>query len=75
VNIGTGIETNVKDLYEIIKRHAGGPGKAVHAPPRDGELRRSVLSVALAEKVLDWKPLKRLSDGLAETVDFFRSRP
>jgi UDP-glucose 4-epimerase len=75
VNIGTGIETNVNDLYGIIKRHAGGPGQAVHAPPRDGELRRSALSVALAEKMLDWKPLKRLSDGLAETVDFFRSRP
>ena len=75
VNIGTGVETNVNDLYEIIKDHAGGPGRAVHAPPRDGELRRSVLSVALAEAVLRWKPLTRLSDGLAETVDFFRSRP
>jgi len=74
VNIGTGVETNVNDLYAIIKRHAGGPGKAVHAPPRDGELRRSVLSVALAERVLGWSPKKRLTDGLAETVDFFRSR-
>ena len=75
VNIGTGLETNVNDLYTIIKRHAGGPGTAVHAPPRDGELQRSVLSVALAEKVLGWKPRTVLSDGLAETVDFFRSRP
>ena len=75
VNIGTGLETNVNDLYAIIKRHAGGPGTAVHAPPRDGELQRSVLSVALAEKVLGWKPRTVLSDGLAETVDFFRSRP
>ena len=75
VNIGTGLETNVNDLYAIIKRHAGGPGTAVHAPPRDGELQRSVLSVALAEKVLGWKPRASLSDGLAETVDFFRSRP
>jgi UDP-glucose 4-epimerase len=74
VNIGTGVETNVNDLYAIIKRHAGGPGKAVHAVPRDGELRRSVLSAALAERVLGWKPQTRLSDGLAQTVDFFRSR-
>ncbi|HET9061660.1 MAG TPA: NAD-dependent epimerase/dehydratase family protein [Candidatus Binatia bacterium] len=75
VNIGTGVETNVNDLYAIIKRHAGGPGKAVHAAPRDGELRRSVLSAALAERVLGWKPRTTLTDGLAETVDFFRSRP
>jgi len=75
VNIGTGVETNVNDLYAVIKRHAGGPGKAVHAEPRDGELRRSVLSAALAERVLGWKPGTSWSDGLAETVDFFRSRP
>jgi UDP-glucose 4-epimerase len=75
VNIGTGTETNVNDLFAILKRHAGGPGKAVHAAARDGELRRSVLSIALAGKVLGWKPRTSLSDGLAETVDFFRSRP
>jgi UDP-glucose 4-epimerase len=74
VNVGTGIETNVNDLYALIKRHAGGPGKAVHAAPRDGELLRSVLSPELAERVLGWTPSVRLVDGLAETVDFFRSR-
>ena len=75
VNIGTGIETNVNDLYAVIKRHAGGPGKAVHAEARPGELRRSVLSPALAEQALGWKPRVGLAEGLAETVDFFRTRP
>jgi UDP-glucose 4-epimerase len=75
VNIGTGIETNVNDLYAIIKRHAGGAGKAVHAGARDGEVLRSVVSPVLAERVLGWKPLTALADGLGETVDFFRSRP
>ena len=74
VNIGTGKETNVNELYDVIKRHAGGPGKAVHAAARDGELRRSVLDVSMAARVLDWKPSISLADGLAETVDFFRSR-
>ena len=75
VNIGTGRETNVNELYAVIKRHAGGPGKAVHAAPRDGELRRSVLDVAMAARVLGWKSTVTLADGLAKTVDFFRSRP
>jgi UDP-glucose 4-epimerase len=75
VNIGTGAETNVNDLYAAIKRHAGGKGEARHAAPRDGELRRSVLSIELAERVLGWKPSVRLGDGLGDTVDFFRSRP
>lgn len=75
VNIGTGIETNVNELFAVIKRHAGGAGRAVHAAARDGELRRSVLAVAHAERVLGWKPGVRLADGLEDTVDFFRSRP
>ena len=74
VNVGTGKETNVNELYAIIKRHTGGPGKAVHAAARDGELRRSVLDVSSAARVLNWKPMTTLADGLAETVDFFRSR-
>ncbi len=75
VNIGTGRETNVNELYAVIKRHAAGPGKAVHAAPRDGELRRSVLDVSMAARVLGWNPTVSLADGLEETVDFFRSRP
>jgi UDP-glucose 4-epimerase len=75
VNIGTGRETNVNELYAVIKRHAAGPGKAMHAAPRDGELRRSVLDVSMAARALGWKPTVSLADGLEETVDFFRSRP
>lgn len=75
VNIGTGRETNVNELFAVIKRHAAGPGKAIHAAPRDGELRRSVLDVSMAARVLGWKPTVSLADGLEQTVDFFRSRP
>lgn len=74
VNIGTGTETDVNYLYEVIKQHAGGPGKASHGDPRDGELQRSCLDNSLAEAVLGWKPEVTLSDGLAQAVDFFRAR-
>jgi len=74
VNIGTGIETNVNDLYSIIKDAVGGPGEARHAEPREGELKRSVLDASFARQALGWQPQADLREGLTATVDFFRSR-
>jgi UDP-glucose 4-epimerase len=75
VNIGTGRETNVVDLCRRIQASVGGSGTAVHGPAKDGEVRRSVLDVSLAEQSLGWSPRVSLDEGLATTVDFFRSRP
>ena len=74
VNIGTGKESNVVELYERVKELVGGGGKAVHGPAKDGEVRRNVLDVSLAGKVLGWAPQMELAEGLVSTVDFFRSR-
>ncbi|MFQ5477549.1 MAG: NAD-dependent epimerase/dehydratase family protein [Candidatus Binatia bacterium] len=74
VNIGTGKETNVLELSELLRGLIGGKGVAVHGEARDGEVRRSVLDASLAAKVLNWEPRTSLTVGLAETVDFFRSR-
>jgi len=74
VNIGTGQETDVVELFERINALVGRSGAAQHAAARDGEVRRSALRVSLAESVLGWKPSVSLDDGLAATIDFFRSR-
>jgi UDP-glucose 4-epimerase len=74
INIGTGRETNVVDLFRTIDRLVGRKGVVRHIAPKEGEVRRSVLETALAGKVLGWRPHVSLEDGLAATVDFFRSR-
>jgi UDP-glucose 4-epimerase len=74
LNIGTGRETNVVDLFAAIKKHAGGSGKAVHAEAREGEARRNCLDASRANHELGWLPATSLDQGLAATVDFFRSR-
>ena len=75
VNIGTGIETSVVELHARLRRLTGRDIAPEHAPAKDGEVRRSVLSCARAGQVLGWKPEVSLDDGLAATVDFFRTRP
>ena len=66
-NVGTGRETSVLELYELCRRVAGSELEAEQAPPRLGELQRSVLDVSRAERELGWRPEVGLEDGLRRT--------
>jgi UDP-glucose 4-epimerase len=72
VNISTGVETSVNDLYRGLVEAAGSKVAAQHAPARPGEQRRSCLSPALAGRVLGWRPAVSLGDGLRRTFAFFQ---
>ena len=67
LNIGTGVETSVLDLYERIQRVAGVERDPEFADARPGELQRSVLDASLAKRELGWEPAHSLDKGLAET--------
>ena len=66
-NVGTGRETSVVDLLAAIQEVTGTTVEPEFAEPRAGELQRSVLDVALAERELGWRADHSLTDGLAET--------
>ena len=74
MNIGTGAETTVNDLYGSMARVAGVSGPASYSPPRPGELARSALDPGRAAIHLGWKPWTALDDGCRATIDWFRSR-
>jgi UDP-glucose 4-epimerase len=67
VNIGTGVETSVLELYDALRSVAGFGDDPSFAPPRQGELARIALDHAEAERVLGWRPTADLADGLART--------
>jgi UDP-glucose 4-epimerase len=73
-NIGTGVETSVNRLAELLNRAAPNAVPVERAPARAGELQRSVLLVEKAAAVLGWRPEVSLEDGLAETYRFFAER-
>jgi UDP-glucose 4-epimerase len=66
-NVGTGAETSVVQLYDLCRRVAGSSVEAEQAPARLGELQRSVLDTALAERELGWRPKVSLEEGLRLT--------
>lgn len=72
LNIGTGRETTVVQLFRVIADQVGFSELPVFADPRSGELARSVLDCRAALNVLRWEPWTNLESGLAMTVDWMR---
>ena len=70
-NIGTGIETDVNELYERLRAIAGSSQHAEHGPGKPGEQRRSALDITCARDALAWQPAVDLDTGLRRTFDFF----
>lgn len=72
-NIGTGIETNVLEIYQNIKEITGSSVSAKHGPAKSGEQKRSCLDSRLAAEKLDWKAKINLDEGLKKTIEYFKS--
>jgi UDP-glucose 4-epimerase len=71
-NIGTGIETSVQQLYDVMARATGFNEPARYAPARTGELTRSALDPARAAIHLGWTPFSSLDEGLGRSIEWFR---
>jgi UDP-glucose 4-epimerase len=69
-NVGTGRETSVVELLELCLRVAGKDVEPEFAPPRAGELQRSVLDPSRAVDELAWRAERSLEEGLRETWEW-----
>ncbi|GBF36637.1 UDP-glucose 4-epimerase [Methanofervidicoccus abyssi] len=71
VNIGTGRETSINHLYNIIADILNFKEKPVYSDPREGEIYRMVVSI---ERALDlqWKPTVDLREGIRRTVEWMK---
>jgi len=72
-NIGTGIETSINELYQIISKLLNTKIKPKYAPEKPGDLKRSCLDISLAKRELKWKPKFDLEKGLQKTIKNLKS--
>jgi UDP-glucose 4-epimerase len=74
VNIGTGIETDINTLFDLLRKVIDSPMQEHHGPSKPGEQQRSVIDYSRARQSLGWEPLTPLEQGLERTVNYFRER-
>lgn len=72
-NVGTSVETRDRDLHSAVAQAVGAPDDPIDEPARLGDVGRSALSYEKAKRILGWQPEVTLEEGIAKTVEYFRS--
>ncbi len=73
VNIGNPGEFTIKELAELVIEMTGAKVKLIQKPlPADDPSRRKP-DITLAKKHLNWEPKVPLREGLAKTIQWFKS--
>jgi UDP-glucose 4-epimerase len=71
-NIGTGVETTLNALYQMIADLLGVEARPIYHPDRPGEQMRYCLDWTKARRELGWEPRCPLDAGLRMTVEASR---
>jgi nucleoside-diphosphate-sugar epimerase len=72
-NVCSGKETSLIDLLEVLAEVLPGSPPPQFAPPRSGDIYRSLGDPSLAVRKLGFTAETSLADGLAETVAWMRN--
>ncbi len=72
-NVGTGIETDVNQLFHFINNITDAKKEELHGPTAAGEQLRSVITSDKLFNKFGWRPATKFEDGLKATVEFFRN--
>jgi UDP-glucose 4-epimerase len=71
-NIGTGVETDVNEIFQKVRKLSGSNQEEKHGPAKPGEQKRSVITYDKAQKELGWQPEIGLKQGLSLTGEYFK---
>lgn len=73
VNLGNPSEFTILELAEKVIKLTKSRSRIIHKSlPHDDPVQRQP-DIALAKKVLNWKPKKGLEDGLKKTIAYFKN--
>ncbi len=72
-NLGTAIPTGTLDLYNALAKAIGSAAEVEFGPPRLGDIKRSLLDISKAKRVLGWEPQVALAEGCVRTMDWYKN--
>ena len=73
VNVGNPCEFTMLELAETVVRLTRSNSRIVHAPLPQDDPRQRRPDISKARALLGWEPKVSLTDGLTETINYFRS--
>ena len=70
-NVATGSSISNNDILKMLREKVGN-FEIVHAPERKGDVKHTLASIGKIEKELAWKPQYTFTEGLAETLKWWK---
>jgi UDP-glucose 4-epimerase len=71
-NVGTGIETSVNELFELLREVIGADIEPIYGEKRLGEVYRIAITNDKIYRDFGWKPQTSLREGLFKTIEYYR---
>jgi UDP-glucose 4-epimerase len=72
INLASGKEVTIKELIYKMMKLTGYSESIIYTPERQGDVRRHLGDISLAEKILDYQPKTDFQEGLERTIDWYR---
>ncbi len=73
INVATGSRISLNELLATLKRITGSATEPTYGPSRVGDVRDSQADISKAERLLGYRPIVGLEEGLRRTVAWFSS--
>ena len=73
INVATGNEISLNELVGVMNRLLGTALEPRYEEPRAGDVTRSLADISKAAAFLGYRPIVSLADGLAHTLDWYRT--
>jgi nucleoside-diphosphate-sugar epimerase len=73
INVATAGRISLNDLFRTIKALTGATVEPIYAEPRAGDVKDSQADISKAERLLGYRPIVDLHQGLKNTVDWYRT--
>src|SRR5262249_49388563 len=73
INVATSGRVSLNELFNTIKKLVNGNVEPKYGPPRAGDVRDSQADIGKAQRLLGYAPTVSCEEGLANTVEWYRS--
>ncbi len=74
INVATAHRISLNDLWTTLQRIVGTDIAPTYAEPRTGDVRDSLADISKAERLLGYRPIVDLEEGLRTTVEWARTQ-
>jgi len=74
INVATGTNISLLDIARELEKITGRKTAKTFSPRRKGDIRKTYSDIALARRLLGYKPLVKFPEGLRLTWDYFSAK-